>query len=93
MENINNGKVILVFSAEWCGDCIVTDMYLPRLIEQYPEWRFEKIDRDLHTELAIGYNIYGIPSFVALENGEKVGDLISKDSKSEQEVKSWIDSL
>lgn len=93
LEEINNGKVILMFSAVWCGDCVVIDLYIDNVIEKFPQYQFYKVDSDDFPELVNKYDIMGIPSFVALDNNEVIGTLISKLQKTQPEIENWITSL
>lgn len=87
---LNKGKKILVFSDDWCKDCISLKQYIDEIILENPEWEFIKLNRDENLELARKYNIFGIPSFVALQDGKQVGELISREEKSKQLINNWI---
>lgn len=87
------GKQILVFSTEWCPDCIVLKMYIEQVVADNEQWDFVYVDSDLHPELASDYKILGIPSFIALQDGQQIGSLISKQSKPKELINKWIDSL
>lgn len=87
------GKQILVFSTEWCPDCIMLKMYIDQVIAENPNWEFIYIDTDIHIDLADEYNVLGIPSFVALLDGEVVSSLISKQAKPKELINQWIESI
>ncbi|WOO87293.1 thioredoxin family protein [Mollicutes bacterium LVI A0039] len=90
-ENIEfTGKQILLFSTEWCPDCIMLKMYIDQVVSDNPEWEFIFIDSDLHPSITADYGILGIPSFVALNNGEEVSNLISKQAKPKELINDWI---
>lgn len=88
-----SGQKILLFSADWCKDCKILENYLEQVIAANKSWEFIYVDLDEHPKVAEQYDILGIPSFVALCEGERVSDLISKDSKSEAEINQWIKEL
>ncbi len=88
-----NGKKILLFSADWCGDCIYLNMFIDEIVEENKEWEFIYIDVDNFPLLAQQYNILGIPSFVAIENNKVVSELISKDRKTKSLINSWIKTI
>ncbi len=90
---IDNGKIILLFSTDWCGDCIALKNYIDEVVKENPNWKFILVDSDEHNDMAIKYNIFGIPSFVGLIDGNVVGDLISKESKPKSLINSWIKTL
>jgi hypothetical protein len=37
--------------------------------------------------------VFGIPSFIAFENGEEIGRFVNKDRKTKEQVEKFIDSL
>lgn len=90
---INEGKVILLFTTDWCGDCIALKNYIEEVVKENPTWNFIKVNSDDFPHLAKEYKVYGIPSFVALEDGKHIGDLISKESKPKSLINSWIKTL
>lgn len=87
------GNQILVFSTEWCPDCIMLKMYIDQVVADNPNWEFIYIDSDVHSELAQAYNILGIPSFVALQDGQVASTLISKQAKPKELINEWIGSI
>lgn len=93
LEEIENNQVVLIFSSDWCGDCIKLKMFIDEIIDKYTNWQFYYVDRDKFIELAKFYNIYGIPSIVALRDGELIDDLISKEEKSYQQVDQFMNQL
>ncbi len=88
-----SGRQILVFSTTWCPDCIMLNMYIDQVISDNPEWEFIYIDSDQEPKLAQEFGILGIPSFVALVDGKRVSDLISKQAKPKQLINEWIGSV
>lgn len=88
-----SGDQILVFSTEWCPDCIMLKMYIDQVVAENPSWEFIYIDSDLHPQLAASYDILGIPSFVALREGVVVSSLISKQAKPKELINEWIESI
>ncbi len=93
IEALEKGNKIVVFSDDWCGDCIAFWQISDSIIAKYPSWEFVYASRDEFLELAKFYNVFGIPSFVALIDGVQVGSLISKDSKGFLEICEFIDKL
>lgn len=92
-DSLNTGKKILVFTTDWCGDCIVLKGYIDEVIAENPEWDFVTINPDNDMEIAEEFKVMGIPSFVALDNGERVSDLISKDAKPKSLINNWIKTI
>ena len=89
----NNGKHIFMFSADWCGDCRFIDPFLPDIEANYNEYTFVHIDRDQFIDLCVELNVFGIPSFIAFEDGRELGRFVSKDRKTQEEIEQFIDGL
>lgn len=80
--NINEGKVILSFVADWCGPC---KMMAPVLEQFAGDYKVVKLDVDENPEAVLEYKVRGVPSFVLLNDGEIVGLNIGAMSKSQFE--------
>ena len=89
----NNGKHIFMFSANWCGDCRFIDPFLPDIEANYNEYTFVHIDRDQFIDLCVELNVFGIPSFIAFEEGRELGRFVSKDRKTQEDIEQFIDGL
>lgn len=87
------GKTVLLFTADWCGDCRFLEPYLPSLEAENPDFSFVKVDRDEYLALAKEWDIFGIPSLVVLENGQEIGRLVNKNRKSKEEISAFLTSL
>ncbi|WP_100331880.1 thioredoxin family protein [Bacillus xiapuensis] len=87
------GKHIFLFSANWCPDCRVIEPILPEIEAKYRDFTFVYVDRDQFIDLCVELDIFGIPSFVAYENGRELGRFVSKDRKTQQEIEAFIDKL
>ena len=76
-EKTSSGKVLLQFTATWCGPCKT----LTPFVEALNITKF-KVDADDAPELLRKFNVRAVPTLVLLENGveksRKVG-LIKKD--------------
>lgn len=92
-EILQNGKTILMFSADWCPDCRIIEPELPEIEAKYSEFEFIHVDRDQFIDVCQQYDVFGIPSFIAFSNGEETGRFVSKDRKSKEEIESFIESL
>jgi thiol-disulfide isomerase/thioredoxin len=89
----DGGKVILMFSANWCPDCRIIEPVLPEIEYKFNEFTFIHVDRDQFIELCQQLDVYGIPSFIAFENGKELGRFVSKDRKTQEEIEGFITNL
>jgi len=92
-QTTSSGKNIVVFSADWCGDCLFIKPYLPEIATNFPEWKFSFVDRNDFISLCKDLDIYGIPSFLAFVDGEAVGRFVSKNRKTPTEIEEFIKNL
>lgn len=86
----NSGQSIFVFSADWCPDCRVIEPFMPAVEEKFSNLTFTLIDRDQFIDLCIELDVFGIPSFLAYNNGEETGRFVSKDRKTQQEIEEFL---
>jgi thiol-disulfide isomerase/thioredoxin len=89
----DSGKTIFMFSANWCPDCRVIEPILPEIETKYNEFTFIHVDRDEFIEICQQLDVFGIPSFIAFENGIELGRFVSKDRKTQEEIEGFINSL
>lgn len=88
-----NKKVMLFFTADWCPDCRFIKPVMPEIEEEYSQFEFITVDRDENIDLCAELDVYGIPSFVAFEDGKEIGRYVNKDRKTRQEVEVFIEQL
>ncbi|WP_188456502.1 thioredoxin family protein [Virgibacillus oceani] len=87
------GKVITLFTADWCPDCRVIEPVMPEIENSYPDITFIMIDRDRFIEVCQEYEVFGIPSFIAFNDGKEIGRFVSKDRKTKEEITEFIEGL
>lgn len=93
-EVINEtSRSIIKFQAGWCPDCRVMDMFIGPITEDYDQYEWYDVDRDVLPEIAEKYDVMGIPSLLVFENGEKKAHLHSANAKSPEQVTSFLDNL
>jgi len=66
------GLVFVDFYATWCGPCKMTSPIIEELATENPDIKFVKIDVDQNGELAGKYNVFSIPTFVVLRDGQVI---------------------
>ncbi|MCU9614243.1 thioredoxin family protein [Caldibacillus lycopersici] len=89
----NEGITVFVFSANWCSDCRFMEPFMPEVEAKFNQMNFIKVDRDQFIDLCADLSIFGIPSFVAFQNGKEVGRFVSKDRKTQEEIESFLNDL
>ncbi|PLR80154.1 thiol reductase thioredoxin [Bacillus canaveralius] len=89
----DSGKHIFMFSADWCPDCRVIEPILPEVEAKFSDFTFVHVDRDEFIDLCGELEIFGIPSFVAFDNGREMGRFVSKDRKTQEEIETFIAGL
>lgn len=88
-----SGKTVLFFTADWCPDCQFIYPVMPTIEEEYPDFTFVRVDRDDFMDLAQKWNIFGIPSFVVLKDGQEIGRFVDKNRKTKAEIANFLQNL
>lgn len=86
----NEGKIVFLFSADWCPDCRFIDPFMPEVESKFTDFNFIYVDRDKFIDICIELDVFGIPSFVAFNNGEETGRFVSKDRKTQEEIEAFL---
>ncbi|MCH4167910.1 MAG: thioredoxin family protein [Streptococcaceae bacterium] len=92
-QYIEKGQNILFFTADWCGDCRFIKPLMPEIEAEHPKFNFIEIDRDQFMDLAVKWDIFGIPSFVVIKDGKEIGRLVNKARKTKAEITKFIEEL
>lgn len=85
-SEITKGKVLVDFSAQWCGPCKMIEPILEELSEEY---KIAQVDVDMLDELATEYGVMSIPTLMLFKDG----NLIRRETgfRTKEEIKAIID--
>lgn len=65
--------VIVDFTAVWCGPCKMLDPIVKQLAQEWEgKIRFVKLDVDDNPELAMKYQVMGVPTLILFSQGKPV---------------------
>ncbi|VDQ08442.1 unnamed protein product [Trichobilharzia regenti] len=78
--------VVVDFFATWCGPCKMIGPQFENLSSKYDNVVFVKIDVDKLEGISTRYNISAMPTFIALKNGQKVGEVVGANIGTVEEL-------
>ncbi|QRG68993.1 thioredoxin family protein [Brevibacillus choshinensis] len=86
--------VVAKFYVDWCPDCQQVETFMPAVEEAYKEkTEMIAVNRDHFAELLEKLDVFGIPSFIAFQEGKELGRFVSKLGKSREEVEEFLDQI
>ncbi|MGN1402644.1 MAG: thioredoxin family protein [Bacillus sp. (in: firmicutes)] len=89
----DNGKVVFLFSADWCPDCRFIEPFMPEVEADFPDYTFVYVDRDQFIDICSEQDVFGIPSFIVFSFGTELGRFVNKDKKTKEEIVGFLQSL
>ncbi|MCY0887892.1 MAG: thioredoxin family protein [Alicyclobacillaceae bacterium] len=94
VEFLKKGRTVVECYTTWCPDCRRVEPYFPEWEKRYGD-KFElaRMNCEEVPEIAERYEVRGIPTFLAFENGELVTRLFSRDAKSKAQVETFLDAV
>ncbi|MDG3132632.1 thioredoxin family protein [Streptococcus suis] len=86
-------RVVFIFMTNWCGDCHYIQPHLADIEATFPDTMFVQLDRDEYMPLAQEWGIFGIPSFVLVENGQEIRRFVDKNRKTKSEIIEFLKGI
>jgi thioredoxin-like negative regulator of GroEL len=92
-EAVASSKPVVVkFYTDWCPDCHRIDPFMPEVEEAYKaKLDMVAVNRDTLPELSQRLDVFGIPSFIAFQEGKELVRFVSKLGKSREEIEQFLD--
>lgn len=90
---VEKGNNVFFFTADWCGDCRFIKPAMPEIEAEFSDYQFIEVDRDKFIDVAAQWNIFGIPSFVVIKDGQELGRLVNKNRKTKAEIRTFLNSI
>lgn len=73
---IGPGLAFVDFGAAWCPPCRRTDPFVEELAREFPTVRFARVDCDASPATAAAQGVLGMPTFLLLRDGRRVGQVV-----------------
>lgn len=86
----NSGIQVMMFTAFWCPDCMYIKLFLPEIEEQFSDLQFYSLNRDHCMDIAIEYEVMGIPSFICFKDGKEISRFVSTLRKKKEEIEAFL---
>ena len=88
----NKFPVLVDFWAPWCGPCRIVGPALEKLSHEYTnKLKFAKLNVDDSQEIAVQYDVRGIPCMIVFKNGKELDRIIG--AYPEPELRKKIDLI
>ena len=78
-------KVLLDFTATWCGPCRMIAPTLEQIAEENEHITIGKIDVDEDPSLAVKFGVSSIPTLILMDKGTPVGTRVGLQTKAQIE--------
>ncbi len=81
---------VVMFSTDWCPDCLYIKPFVPQIEKDFSDLKFYLVNRDTLMDVAIQYDVLGIPSFVCFSSGTEISRFVSTLRKTKDEIETFL---
>lgn len=82
--------VLLEFSAEWCGPCVLMEGILTQFAANRPDLVVAKLDVSMRPAVARAYGVRAAPTLLLVVDGEEIGRHAG--ALPSRQLAAWVDS-
>ncbi|OAY29833.1 hypothetical protein MANES_15G175200v8 [Manihot esculenta] len=68
--------MVIDFAASWCGPCKLIEPEVKAMAAKFTDVQFAKIDVDELSDVAQGFGIHAMPTFVLVKKGQEVDRIV-----------------
>ena len=86
----HSGIQVMMFTAFWCPDCMYIKPFLPEIEEEFNDLQFYSLNRDQCMDIALEYEVMGIPSFICFKDGKEIYRFVSTLRKTKEEIEAFL---
>lgn len=86
----NNPKVVVQYSASWCGNCRMMKPKFKRIGNEHEDMQFIMVDAEKFPGSRELANVSNLPTFAAFENGALKGQV---QTNKEDKLKELVDAI
>ncbi|WOK96728.1 thioredoxin H4-1-like isoform X2 [Canna indica] len=86
MSEAKGKKVIVNFSASWCGPCISISPFYAELSAKYPSIIFLAVDVDELADLSLAWDVQATPTFFFIQDGQKLDKHVGSDRADFEQI-------
>jgi len=87
---LNHPKVVVFFGATWCGPCKKVTPEITTLAAKFDAIRFAKVDVEEHENIAEGFSVVSLPTFVFFQGGVETARVLGSNLEA---ITSALDEL
>ncbi|KAK6160063.1 hypothetical protein DH2020_003444 [Rehmannia glutinosa] len=69
-------KIVIDFTASWCGPCKFIQPAINEFAEKYTDIEFIKIDVDEMNNVAQEFKVHVMPTFILIKRGKEVDKVV-----------------